>query len=409
MSRSPQRRSPQSRSSRSRLLFFVLSLLVVSSLVGGHWVADAVGAEGEEDSLFKYLATFTEVLGLVRQAYVDEAELDSLMIGALDGTTEALDPFSLYIPADEVEPFLAARRTGNRLSGLTLLKERGIAFVVAVDAGSPADQAGIRPGDVVSQVDGASTRLLPLWEIQEALAGEPGSRVEMELLRAGEELSVSFELTPYEAALATLEAVERNGVSAGVLHVARFEPATVGRVEALLGEAREAGYDRLLVDLRSTAGGEPEAAYGVAGLFTGGELGKLIKREETLETYRGGETPPWSGRLVVLVNRGTLSAAEVLATVLRQRLDAELVGEETFGYAGRQDLAELSNGGRLLYTDAFYTGPDGEPLNAALEPDTQVDFFTRTYEERDLPAHELIYRRGLDVLFGTAEPVERAA
>lgn len=401
-------RSPDRTSGRSRLIFFVVSLLVVTSLVGGPWLADAVTGEGD-DSLFKYLATFTEVLGLVRQAYVDPAELDALMVGALDGTTEALDPFSLYIPAGEVEPFLAARRTGNRLSGVTLLKERGIAYVVAVDAGSPADQAGLRPGDVVAQIDGESTRLQPLWEIQEALAGVPGSRVEMELLRLGEEVQVSFELTGYDSPLASLEAVERGGVAAGVLHIQRFEPATVGRVEALLAQAREAGYDRLLVDLRSTAGGEAEAAYGVAGLLVGGELGRLVKRDQTLETFRGGDEAAWSGRLVVLVNRGTLSAAEVLAKVLRQRLDAELVGEETFGYAGRQDLAELSNGGRLLYTDAFYTGPDGEPLNAALEPDTQVDFFTRTYEERDLPAHELIYRRGLDVLFGAAEPVQRAA
>lgn len=401
-------RSPVRTAGRSRLIFFVASLLVVTSLVGGPWLADAVTGEGD-DSLFKYLATFTEVLGLVRQAYVDPAELDALMVGALDGTTEALDPFSLYIPAGEVEPFLAARRTGNRLSGVTLLKERGIAYVVAVDAGSPADQAGLRPGDVVAQIDGKSTRLQPLWEIQEALAGEPGSRVEMELLRLGEEVQVSFELTGYDSPLASLEAVERDGVTAGVLHIARFEPATVGRVEALLAQAREAGYDRLLVDLRSTAGGEAEAAYGVAGLLVGGELGRLVKRDATLETFRGGDEAAWSGRLVVLVNRGTLSAAEVLATVLRQRLDAELVGEDTFGYAGRQDLAELSNGGRLLYTDAFYTGPDGAPLNAALEPDTQVDFFTRSYEERDLPAHELIYRRGLDVLFGTPEPVQRAA
>ena len=203
--------------------------------------------------------------------------------------------------------------------------------------------------------------------------------------------------------------VERDGHTAGVLHIGRFEPATVGRVETLLGEARTAGYDRLLVDLRSTAGGDPAAAYGVAGLFTGGELGKLVKRDETLETFRGGDEPAWNGRLVLLVDRGTLSAAEVLATVLHQRLDAQLVGENTFGYAGRQDLAELSNGGRLLYTDAFYTGPDGVPLQESLHPDTAVDFFSRSFEDRDVPAHELIYRRGLDVLFDTADETSQRA
>lgn len=397
---------------RSRVVFFVLSLIVVSSLVGGHWLADAVNQRPGQDSLYKYLSTFTEVLGLVRQAYVDETDLDALMAGALDGTTEALDPFSVYVPAGEVEPFLAARETGNRLSGVTLLKERGIAYVVAVEANSPADQAGVRPGDVVSKIAGSNTRLLPVWEIQEALAGEPGSHVELELLRQGEELQVAFELTPYETPVASLEALERDGDTAALVQIARFEAGTPERVAALLGEVREAGHDRLLLDLRNVAGGEAEAAYGVAALLAGGELGKLVKREHTLETFQGGEDG-WSGRLVVMINRGTLGAAEVLATILRQRLGAELVGERTFGYAGRQDVAELTGGGRLLYTDAFYTGPDGVPLRESLEPDESVDFFSRNFEERDVPNHELIYRRGVERVFRDAAeedtPLEQAA
>lgn len=394
--------------SRSRVAFLLLSLLVVSTLVGGHWVADTTQ---QEDSLYKYLSTFTEVLGLVRQAYVDETDVDTLIAGALDGTTEALDPFSLYVPAGEVERYVAARRTGNRLTGLTLLKERGIAYVVSVHAGSPADQAGVRPGDVVTSIDGDSTRDLPLWEIQELLAGEAGSRVEMELLRLGEELQVSFELASYRVPEASLEPVTRRDVESAVLRVGRFDDGTAGRVEALLAEARTAGYDRMLLDLRNAADGDPASAYQVAALFTTGELGKLMQRDETLSVFSAEEQPAWSGRLVVLVNRGTLGAGEVLATVLRQKLDAELVGEPTFGYAGRQDLAELAGGGRLFYTSAFYTGPDGVPLADSLEPDEQVDFYSRTYEERDLPAYELIYRRGLERLFQDAgeESLQRAA
>ncbi|MEM6455381.1 MAG: S41 family peptidase, partial [Acidobacteriota bacterium] len=85
--------------------------------------------------------------------------------------------------------------------------------------------------------------------------------------------------------------------------------------------------------------------------------------------------PRFAGRLVVLVDRGTQGPAEVLATVLRQRADATLVGEQTFGHAGRQTLIALSNGGRLLLTDAFYAGPDGTPLHEPLEPDERVRIF----------------------------------
>lgn len=390
---------------RSRLIFFSLSLLVVTSLLGGHWLAADAG-DPEDDSLYKYLSTFTEVLGLVQQAYVDETGMEALIAGALDGTTDALDPFSLYVPGPEVEAYVAARRTGNRLSGLTLLKERGIAYVVAVDSASPADQAGVRPGDVVSAIDGSSTRDLPLWEIQELVAGEPGSRLEMELLRRGEEVRASFELGEFEVPLATLEPLEREGTAAGALRIGRFDEGAAERVAELLARSRRAGHGRLLVDLRNVAEGDPRVAYRVAGLLASGDLGRLVRRDTTLETYSGGDEPAWDGRIVVLVNRGTLGAAEVLATVLRQSAGAELVGEGTFGYAGRQDQAELSNGGRLFFTDAFYTGPDGEPLTESLQPDEAVDFFSRGFEERDLPNSELIYRRGLDRLFADAEADE---
>jgi C-terminal processing protease CtpA/Prc len=104
--------------------------------------------------------------------------------------------------------------------------------------------------------------------------------------------------------------------------------------------------------------------------------------------------------MVVLVDRGTLGAAEVFATVLRQKEKAELVGERTFGHAGRQGAAELSTGGQLLFTEAFYTGPDKLPLNESLKPDLLVDERSRTYLEKDTPMSELILRRGVRRLLG---------
>ena len=103
---------------------------------------------------------------------------------------------------------------------------------------------------------------------------------------------------------------------------------------------------------------------------------------------------------MILVDRGTLGASEVFATVLRQKIKAELVGERTFGHAGRQGGADLSSGGRLLFTDAFYTGPDKKPLKEALKPDLLVDERSRTYLEKDVPIGDLILRRGVRRLLG---------
>jgi C-terminal processing protease CtpA/Prc len=110
---------------------------------------------------------------------------------------------------------------------------------------------------------------------------------------------------------------------------------------------------------------------------------------------------------VVLVDRGTLGAAEILATVLRQKIKADLVGERTFGYAGRQGMAELSTGGRLLYTEAFYTGPDKKPIREAIRPDLLVDERVRTYLEKDVPMTELILRRGVQRLLGSEQEADK--
>ncbi|HEX9941622.1 MAG TPA: S41 family peptidase [Thermoanaerobaculia bacterium] len=393
--------------SRSRIFFFLISAIVVFPLLAATLLkaADTSQARPEDDSLYKYLAVFSETLGLVRQAYVDEPDMDTLMAGALDGTTDALDPFSLYVPASQVSDFLQAQAVGKRFSGLTLLKERGIAYVVAVEKGSPGDGAGVKPGDIVAKVNGRSTRLMPLWEIQELLAGKAGAKISMELIRVGESMQASFDLKPFDPPPVSLEEVE--GVP--MLRLPTFDEKTAADARAALTKVPGRVKDKLLIDLRGVSSGSPESAYATARLFTSGELGALKRRSEELQTFRADDRPAWQGRMVILVDRGTLGAAEVFATVLRQKEKAELVGERTFGHAGRQGSAELSTGGRLLFTEAFYTGPDKKPLNEALKPDLLVDERSRTYLEKDTPLGELILRRGIRRLLGQEPDTEAKA
>lgn len=394
--------------SRSRIFFFILSAILVFPLLAATLLraADTDTANKEDDSLYKYLAVFTEALGLVRQAYVDEPDMDTLMAGALDGTTDALDPFSIYVPASEITEYLQASSVGKRHTGLTLLKERGIAYVVAVEKGSPADAAGVKPGDIVAKVGSRTTRTMPLWEIQELLAGQPGSKLEMELVRVGETVKAAVELKPFDAPPVSLEEVE--GVT--LLRLSTFDDKTVGTVrDALARNAGKPHKDKLLIDLRGVSSGDPEQAYTAAKLFTSGDLGALKRRAEELQSFSGEAPPVWQGKMVILVDRGTLGAAEVFATVLRQKEVAELVGERTFGHAGRQGSAELSSGGRLLFTEAFYTGPDKKPLNEGLKPDLLVDERSRTYLDKDTPLTELILRRGVRRLLGQEPETEAKA
>jgi carboxyl-terminal processing protease len=389
---------------RSRLLFlFVSGILVLTILSGTLLGAPARDDEDQGDSLYKYLSVFTEVLRLVRQAYVDETDLDLLMNGALDGAPDALDPFSMYVPEDAVDGYLAARKLGVSRSGLRIAKERGVAFVVAVQEGGPAASLGLEQGDIVSKLDGQSTRDLPLWKIEERLTAAPGTRVELEVLRAGETKDFVLELAEYEAPVAYLETHE--GVP--LLRIAGFSESAPGRVRDLLATVEG---NQLLIDVRGVAFGDVERAYEVAKLFAAGDLGFLMKRAEKLESYSGPAAASWLGRAAVLVDRGTQGAAEVFAQILKQRAGAKLVGQPTFGFAGRTKVIDLEAGGSLVLTDAFFTGPDGEVLDEGVEPDVAVGDRARSFKELEQSLEDLTLKRALDVLReDDGEAVKKAA
>ncbi len=390
---------------RSRFLFFLLSAAVVLPvLCGALWVRAARGQQEEEDSFYKFLSVFTEVLTLVRQAYVEEPPVRSLMGGALDGVTDALDVFSTFIPAPEVPGYLAPREVGTARSGLVVGKERGIVFAAGVVAGSPAEKAGMQAGDVLAGLAGRSTREMALWEIHEILAQPAGTQVDLELLREWNPLSLTLTLAEFTPPVPRVE--ERDGVP--VLRVAALERGTAVAVRPLLEDLTHRGAPRLLLDLRGVAGGEGEAAYAVAALFVRGPLGELHGRSGVVRRFDGPEPPLWTGRLVVLTDHATLGPAEVLAAALRQGAGAELVGERTFGFAGRQTLVEISGGDRLLLADAYYGGPDGAPIREPLAPDLLVDETSRRFGDQDVPLSDLILQRGLERALAP-EPLKQVA
>jgi|SRR5579862_266382 len=455
---------------RSRLLFLVFSsLLVLPMLMAlvvaadpgtgrqADWRKSARGPHGERaesteedtfDTYLKYLKVFSEVLGLIRDTYVDEPNTDALMAGALEGVTDAMDPFSVYVPGPAVPGYVKALATGKSLSGLALLKERGATLVMSVEKGSPADAAGLKVGDLVAKLDGTSTRTTPLWEMQEALAGPPGTKVSLEVIRLGVPVQAAFDLKPFTPPAVSLSQVgetpeteaagngdtETGAGAAGaagkkhaapappaptapmaprspanpqgektatVLRIPSFRAGTAEQVRGELGARGTAGgapgssEAKLLIDLRGVSSGDPEQAYEVAKLFASGDLGAMLRRKQELRRFESSDTPVWQGRLVVLVDRGTAGPAEVFASVLQQRAGAELVGERTLGYAGHRSTADLSTGSRLFFTDAFYTGPDKKPINESLKPDLLVSERNRTFLEKDVPMSDLILRRGV--------------
>ena len=389
---------------RKRIVFLILSLAILLPVAAGTLAYGRAKRDGD-DSFYKHLSVFTEVLSLIRRSYVEETSLPQLFAGALDGAVDALDPTATYVPAEHAEEYLKTDRMMAE-SGLTLARERGICYVVAVADASPAATAGIQHGDVVAEVDGQSTRTMPLWRVQALLNREEQAEThQLQILRRGQEVGIELPrvaFTPEGPSVAVHSDVP-------VVRVPHFHDGTATALAEQLRLPVVAAADRLLVDLRGVAGGSVDVAYEAATLFAQGSLGKLINRSgETLEEFvNEAGTPLWKGRIGVLTDGGTQGAAEAFAAVLQQNA-AEIVGQRTFGHAGREATQSLGDGSLLAYTDAYYTGPDGERLNAGLVPDLAVNEGSRQHDEGELSIPELTLRRALERLTEEAEEREAA-
>jgi carboxyl-terminal processing protease len=272
-------------------------------------------------------------------------------------------------------------------------RDSGISFIVAVESGSPGEKAGVKSGDILAEIDGSSTREMPLWQLQAWLAQESGS-VQIELLRRGRSVEVELALGPFERVAPSLRTEE--GVP--VLRIANFESEMVAEVESLLEEVEIARSPRLVVDVRGVAGGSPEAAIDVAAFFARGTLGELRGRGESLATYDSGSEPLWQGRLALLADGGCQGPCEVFLAAVREVPGADFVGHRTFGHAGRRASRDLSTGATLFFTDAFYSGPDGEFIDRGLEPEVRVEANRQTLGGGEGGATDPVLERALELL-----------
>lgn len=390
---------------RSRLAFLLLSVALLLPVISGSLSRASTDEAAGKDSLSKNLSVFSEVLSLIRRAYVEETSMEELLNGALDGSADALDQMATFVPVADVGHYRDVRSIGRHHSGLTVAKDRGIAFVVAVDPDSPGFEAELEQGDILAKIDDVSTRRMPLWRLQSILAGDPETEMSLEVLRRGQTLDLTLTLGAYETRPPSMETIQDQPV----VRLTRFEPEDVEVLRGILAKLVAEDVDRLLIDVRGMAGGDPGVAYAMAGLFVDGSLGELQSRDEAAVRFQGLEAPIWQGRTVILIDNGTQGAGEIFATVMRQLGDSQLVGRASFGLAGRQRMIALSDGSQLLLTDAFYSGPDGEPINQSLTPDVRVVNFNQQVAGDEDPIEDLTLEKGLELLLGSEEDARKVA
>ena len=380
---------------RGRLAIALASTLLVAYVALGSLLGRVLG-----DTTYGQLALFNEVLRIVLDAYVEPVNVDRAMNGARLGLTDALDGDSAYLDAEEFRTYQAAGHQNDAEIGVILSRRVSFLMVVTARAGSPAQKAGIRPGDLVKTIDGRHSRPLSAVAGQRLLRGAPGSVVKLTLLRVGSDpVSVDVvreRLTPIPATARMLDG------GAAYVKVGEFTPRSTDEVRADVEGFKRAGARQLVLDLRGAGHGELSEGVKMAELFMkGGVVAKVAgARAEEQVLNADPARSVWDRPIAVLTDNGTSGAGEIVAAALLDAGRAAVVGEPTFGRAPIQRAVVLPEGG-LVLTVARYLSPKGTAIHGkGVTPSVPVQDGADEDPAEGVPAGDPILEKALEVLRG---------
>lgn len=347
---------------------------------------------------FDSLKTFVDVFDTIKKYYVNEVSNQELIDNAIQGMLTRLDPHSAYLSEAQYHDFNLTSDGEYAGIGVVLDLKAGSMQIVSAIEGSPADKAGLKSGDIISQVDGQNVIDLTLSETAKLMSGEVGSNVKLTILR--DNLIQEFQFTR--------ELIATNSVSSrmidndhAIIRLTQFQEDTAQALEKEI-ESLSIKYTLkgIILDLRNNPGGLLNPAIDSSDLFLNEGLILTIRGRDNSQSeyFHAQQGDILNGRpIVVLVNQGSASGAEIMAGALRDNHRAIIVGQTTFGKGSVQSITPLFHGGAVKMTTARYYTPSGESIQAqgiipqvALTPLNVVEDKKETLEnqrETALPNH----------------------
>jgi carboxyl-terminal processing protease len=365
------------RSSR-RNLFLVTIVILLCGALGVVFGQRMGGVSPSSDSdLRDSLRTFTQVYEIVEQNYAEPVNADKAIYnGAIPGMLRVLDPHSNFFDPKAYAQLREEQRGKYYGVGMQVGPRNNKVIVIMPFVGTPAYKAGIRPGDVIVAVDGKPTDNLNVSEVADMLKGPKGTVVKVTMLREGSEKPIEFTLTRDEIPRYSVDLHFLIRPGLGYMHVTGFQETTDQEVQQALDEMGD--LHGLILDLRQNPGGLLSEGVGVADKFL--KKGQVIVshhgRSSPEKVYRathgnGGKDYP----IVVLVNRGTASAAEIVAGAIQDHDRGLILGETTFGKGLVQTVYPLSEGTGLALTTAHYYTPSGRLIQRSYNGVSLYDYY----------------------------------
>lgn len=367
---------------------------VVSGDTSAQQLSKLIDTQAPRDKSEVDFGIFWEVWQLLEKDYIDQEKLDAdtMVHGAIQGMTASIgDPYTMYLPPEQNERSAADLAGSFYGVGIELGYVDGILAAVAPLSGTPADEAGVRAGDLIINVkDEAkgldeSTEGWSLNRAVEEIRGPKGTPVVLTLVREGVDQPFDVSINRGEIIVKSveLEFVEHEGKRIAHIMLSRFGERTNGEWDDVVSQivGQKNSIDGIVLDMRNNPGGFFNDAIYIASEFISN--GVIVSQKDVAgqEDY----TTQGRGRLVgipveVLVNKGSASASEIVAGALRDQLQAKLVGQQTFGKGTVQDRRELSNGGGIHITIARWLLPSGQwiheegiPVDVEVEQDYETE------------------------------------
>src|SRR5712692_8432433 len=330
----------------------------------------------------KIEADYREAISTVEDKYAGEIDYEKATQAAIQGMLFTLDPHSVYFPAAEFKKLKEDQASSFYGIGVQILRHEDGVYIQSVVDGTPASRAGLRYGDRIVDVDGKDARDWSSEEVSKNVRGARGEPVQLKVERAGEEVAVNFKIVRDSVPLPSI----RNAfmISAGTGYVGLvggFQHTTDDELRESMATLRKDGMRQMILDLRNNPGGLLDQAIDVSSEFLPRDkvIVSVKGRSEYHEpaVYKSGGSNPEDVPLVVLINRNTASASEIVAGAIQDHGRGLIVGETSFGKGLVQHVFQLPFNTGLTLTTARYYTPYGRSLQRDYSSGSLYDYYTR--------------------------------
>ena len=359
---------------------FGVALLGVAALlvVAGPYLNSQVAAALDR-SVYKNLKNFTEVLDIVEKNYVETVDAKKLLQGAINGMIKNLDPHSSYMTPEMYKELELETRGSFGGIGIEITIHNDVLTVVSPIEDTPAFQAGVKSGDKIMMIDGKSTKDITIMDAVKRLRGEKDTKVTISVLRGNETKLRDFVIT---RAIIKVVSVKHKLLEDGIGYVrlSSFQDRTAEELKKALREmsGNKEPLKGIVLDLRNNPGGLLNQSIEVSDIFLkSGGIVSTKGRARGMESKVGARDKgdEFTAPMIVLVNEGTASAAEIVSGALQDNGRALILGTQTFGKGSVQTVIPLEDGSALKLTTARYYAPKGRSIQAeGITPDIKVKY-----------------------------------